>query len=44
MALVEGPAVRVTDFMEYPADGSDHSGLMPADFTTLAHFSVSAEI
>src|SRR5262249_50515227 len=39
-AVVVIAAIRRTEFMERPAAG--HSGLSPANFTTLAHFSVSS--
>src|SRR5262245_2917939 len=38
------PAVRKTAVMEYRSEFWDHSGLMPADLITLAHFSVSSAI
>src|SRR5262249_58568934 len=34
--------IRGTGVTEYRSEFSDHSGLMPANFTTLPHFSVSA--
>src|SRR5262249_20014423 len=39
-ATIPPSAYRLTGFMERPAAG--HSGLSPANFTTLAHFSVSS--
>src|SRR5262245_29783123 len=41
IALVEGPAVRRTGFCGISVE-ADHSGLMLAARTTLAHFSVSS--
>src|SRR5262249_53420634 len=37
-------AIRRTAVMEYRSELPDHSGLMPADLITLAHFSVSSAI
>src|SRR5262245_31287083 len=39
---LSAPAIRRTAVMEYRSELPDHSGLMPANLITLAHFSVSS--